>query len=263
MKGGKRQLDNKAAAGTFIPVDVHSLVSMKRRDFLKLAAASAGVVCWPALAAPPESSFPIRRLRDRIIVLPDRAGGIRQERRSLQEAIDLATAAGAGLEILPGVYRTKGLIIEGPLVVRGTPGQTVIEPAGLEAPKLDIRPKASGERLSGVRLSGLVFDGKLMPHANEGDTAERPIDPLPLGLEHFTGLVTAVRVDDLMIEDCEFGGASAAALALWECRAANISRNWIASSRVALFSYAGRGNVFGENRFADSVEFGSYVAHHG
>lgn len=151
-------------------------------------------------------------------------------------------------------------MIDAPLSVRGTPGQTIIEPMG-QVFTIDVRPQSGRECLSNVSLSGLTFLGGSLPHAVGVNPLERAIDALPYATERFNGLLTAWRVDDFLVSDCVFEGAPEAAVALWECRGAKISNNRIRLSRVAMFSHAGRDNAFCGNDCAESIEFGTYLAH--
>ncbi|MBY6243630.1 hypothetical protein [Methylosinus sp. Sm6] len=233
---------------------------MNRRDFLVSLPASIAAVS-ASVATECAWSYPVEAMRDRIVL---GAGSERPNatRRTLQGAIDDAVRARVPLDILPGVYRADELAIEAPLTLRGTPGKTIIESGGCGAVTLDIRPRDKKSRLSAVAVSGLVFRGNSLPHARAVDAAERPTYPLPDAPQRFNGLVTAYCVDELVVRDCAFDGASGAAIGLWRCRGAEIVENQIERSRVALFSYAGRGNVFADNRIDDSVEFGVYVAHH-
>lgn len=236
---------------------------MNRRDFLAFAPASIGAaaVC-PALAASDHPSFRMKIASGRVVVGPDEPDRAGWDRRSLQEAMDFASRSGFALDMLPGVYRIAGLVVDAPLAIRGTPGETVIEPAGADAATLDIRPADREKRLSGVSLHGLIFRGKSLLHARAVDVSQRPIHTLPYVPERFNGLVTAYRTDGLTIADCAFDGAVGAAIALWECHGAAVARNRIAHSRVALFSHAGRGNVFADNILEETVDLGVYVAHH-
>ncbi|GLI91848.1 hypothetical protein LMG27198_08400 [Methylocystis echinoides] len=81
---------------------------------------------------------------------------------------------------------------------------------------------------------------------------------MPYEPEQFNGLLTVRRVPDLLITDCVFDGAPEAAVALWECDDAKIMSNRISNSRVAFYSYAGRGIMFFENVLEEPVEFGVY-----
>lgn len=235
---------------------------MNRRDFLKFAPASISAASFPALAASDGLSFRTKIAAGRVVVSPDGPDCTGWERCSLQEAMDFASRRDGVLDMLPGVYRVSELVIDAPLAIRGTPRETVIEPVGADAATLDIHPAGGEKRLRGVSLHGLIFRGKSLPYRRAVDAAQRPIHTLPYVPERFNGLVAAYRSDGLTIADCAFDGAVGAAIALWECHGADVARNRIADSRVALFSHAGRGNVFADNILEETVDLGVYVAHH-
>lgn len=236
---------------------------MKRRDFLICSAATAGWALAGSTTSQGAPRYPILIDRDRVVLGPERARIATGNWRTVQEAIHVALAKRATLELLPGVYRTASqLTIEGPLLIRGVAGKSILEATHNVALNLDIRPGVTGARVSTVSLQGLTFLGKGLPHGCPVDATQRPICTLPSALNGFNGLVTAYRVDNLSIEDCSFDGGSGAALALWECRQADVSRNAITRSRIAFFSHTGQGNVFSGNRIAQSVDLGVYIAHH-
>ncbi|MDR2011718.1 MAG: hypothetical protein LBQ20_01445, partial [Rhodanobacter sp.] len=223
---------------------------MKRRDFLislPIAATSVPSVRL-AFVTTSEHRYPIEVRPDRIVIgaASDKRNAKKRMLReaTLQEAVDIASKASLPLEIRPGIYRAEELAIEAPLSLWGTPGKTIIESGARGAMTLDIRPREKETRLSAVSISGLVFRGMSLAHAKTIDPAERPIHTLPHAPKHFNGLVTAYCVDRLAIRDCVFDGASGTAIGLWRCREAEITNNEIKHSSVALFSYAGRGNVF-------------------
>ncbi|WP_330083952.1 hypothetical protein [Methylocystis iwaonis] len=234
---------------------------MNRRNFVKLLPLSIGAASAPSWAADGLPIFHVERFSDRLFVAADRVSDKSLSRATLQEAIHLASRRGLALEFGEGVFRTRGFVIDAPLSVRGTPGRTIIKPMGQESFTIDVRPQAGRERLSGVSLSGLTFSGGSLPHAMGVNPLERPIDTLPYAPERFNGLLTAWRVDGFSVSDCVFEGAPQAAVALWECQGARISNNRISLSRVAMFSHAGRDNVFFGNDCAESIEFGVYLAH--
>jgi hypothetical protein len=233
---------------------------MNRRNFLKVVAASVGA--QPALCnTGAHSRHSIEFTPDRIVVAPLRSPDA--EGFSLQEAIDQASARGCQIvELLAGSYRTSGLTITGPLWLKGASGQSIIEFVGGRASFLNVHPPSGVPRISGIRLSELVFRGEGLASSDATDSEMQPISAPPINHQRITAILAARCIDELTVTNCRFERACDAAIALWRCEGAQVTNNFVGASRISFYSHAGRGNVFSANDVGADMTLGAYVAHH-
>lgn len=179
--------------------------------------------------------------------------------RTLQDAITLAQNGNGDLRLLPGSYQTSGLAITAPLKVHATPGSVLITPYGTTCFNLDIRSSSSTTYLKGVEISGVNFWGNNLGFATGVNQAQRQLDPFLIALGTFNALVTAYRVQSLVIRDCQIGGSGSAAFAMWQCQNASICANEILLNSIALYSNNGWCNVFNANYVHDNANMALYV----
>ena len=118
------------------------------------------------------------------------ANAARDQSDALQRAINEASARGGYLLLEPGLYIASDLRITSPLNLVGVPGQSRIVQGG-------VGPVIVAEGASGVRLEGLVIDGRL-----RALTASS------------SGLVEVTRVRDFIITDCLIANSSGNGISL-------------------------------------------------
>ena len=119
---------------------------------------------------------------------------------ALQKAIDAAAKWGAVLHIPGGEYITGGLILKSDTIISGVPGISVLKLQGGDA-------SLKASTAQNIRLTGLVLDGR---NATQDKIA----------------LISAEKVDGLVIRDCKISDGNANGISLNAC-SGHISDNEI------------------------------------
>ena len=182
---------------------------------------------------------------------------------TLQDAINQAQTTQLPLFIKPGTYATGNLVISAPKVqISATPGTvTILSSSSVNGFNLDIRANAGGPSVADVTLRGIAFWGANLPFATAVDPAKRYVfgQFALAGMPAFNGIVTALNVVRLVVEDCQIGGSGSNGLALWGCTAEIRNNDFVGNFLNAIYVSDGWSSVIADNFIRDGKNAGIFV----
>jgi uncharacterized secreted repeat protein (TIGR03808 family) len=204
-------------------------MSLHRRRFIEITAASAGALALSPLAA--RAAQPISALGRDATQYGVHPGSPDDQTRALQRAIDEAARAQVPLALPPGVYRTGQLRLQNGSQLAGVRGATRLVFSGGAS-------MFTSEGASSIGLNGLVLDGGGIPL------------PTRRGLMHCLG------GRDIRITDCEI--TASGGNGIWiENVAGDISGNIITKTAVtAITSFDAQGLTVARNTIRDTSDNG-------
>ncbi len=156
--------------------------------------------------------------------------------KALQSAIDMAAKNGAVLNIPGGVYRTGMLTLKSNSILSGVPGQSLLKFLGED--NFLIAKSAQN-----IHLSGLVLEGKI---ANSGN-------------EYNSALLSADRIDGLIITRCKISGGIANGISLNKCSGHITDNEIIKAYQTGLFCNDSHGLDISHNHVHDCGNNGIQV----
>ncbi len=152
---------------------------------------------------------------------------------TLQRAIERAAAAGAVLQLPPGIYRAGALHLPPYAAIAGVAGATRIVMTG--GPSL-----LSSTGSDHVSISGLILDGANFP------------------LPESRGLVHLTRGNGVRIADCEINGSGGYGVIL-ESIGGQVTGNMVSAAKGALWSIDARGLRIAGNTVHDAGDNGIQI----
>ncbi len=167
---------------------------------------------------------------------------------TLQDAINQAQTTKKPLYISPGTYSTGDLVISAPVRIYATPGTATLQPSSAtNGFTLNIRSNTANTVINDVTIEGVNFYGASKPFASAVNTTQRYVIGQYAAAGNFNAIISAYKVNRLLVRDCNIAYSGSVGLAMWECTATVMNNNLGGNRIGAIYSCNAWASVIADN----------------